>query len=62
MDHNVTRAYETLTPKDRIIVDTMILSLYEKDIEGAKLAKDYMSQLRRATDLELQLRSLEAGS
>ncbi len=61
MDVDVGKAYESLTPKDQLVIDAMIIALYQKDVENRKLYKGVMEQLKRADDLELRLRSSEAG-
>ena len=61
MDVDVCEAYESLCSRDRMVVDAMIIHLRVKDVENRKLHTISMQQLRRADDLELRLRSSEAG-
>ena len=61
MDINVLDAYDRLGSKDQVVVDTMILSLDQKDAESRILRKGFMKHLERADMSELRLRSLDSG-
>ena len=45
MHVNILKAYEYLTPKDQIVVDAVIISLYEKDIKMSKMAHEVVERL-----------------
>ena len=61
MNSEVGKAYELLEPKDQLVVDAMIIALYQNDQENRKLWEEAMKQCRRANDLELRLSNSESG-
>ena len=61
MEDNVGKAYESLVPKDQLVIDAMIIALYQKDLEIRKLYKGVMEQLDLCEQLKCRVSALEAG-
>ena len=42
MDDKIKVSYEALVPKDQIVIDAMILTLFEKDRRYSRMVEDIM--------------------
>ncbi len=52
MMDQVVKAYDMLVPKDQLVVDAMIIALYEKEVEIRKMAtgiNELLSSKEKAT-------------
>lgn len=44
VDNNILRAYEYLVPKDRLIIDAMVIALYEKEKKKESIVTDILKE------------------
>ena len=45
MDSDVQKAYDYLVPADQLVVDAMIVTLYQKDMRIRELAEDVLKHM-----------------
>jgi hypothetical protein len=55
MNNDVRLAYEALVPRDQIVVDAMIISLYEKDAQLRKVLVEVECMLSKPERTERDL-------
>lgn len=59
MDKKILTAYSKLVPKDQLVIDAMIISLYQKDKQINALVEEQMKLLSKE-DLMVRCKSCDA--